>query len=135
MCKDQVTILLADDDPDDQYLLKEAIVLVEPAVYVKVFNNGLELVNYLDGAQYMPPCLIVLDYNMPFVNGLQVLEKIVSDSQLRSIPTIVWSTSNSSLYENQCLTTGALKYIVKPDNSRAFKEIAIQMVDACCGDS
>lgn len=133
MCNEQPTILLADDDVDDQDLLKEAILLAGPAVKLLVFNNGREIIDFLEVNNQGSPCLIVLDYNMPYVNGLQVLEKITGSPRLRTVPTIVWSTSTSPLYQQRCLDTGALKYIIKPNDSRAYNRIAQEMVSICCG--
>jgi CheY-like chemotaxis protein len=132
MCKEQLTIFLADDDPDDQILLQEALIAIDPTVQITLFSDGKQVINYLD-EQSTHPCLIVLDYNMPRYNGLQVLEKIVSDERLKHVPTIIWSTSNSSTHKAECLNTGAIDYIVKPNESRALLQIATQMVQVCKG--
>jgi len=133
MCKDQAIILLVDDDVDDQELLTEEINKLEPSILVKRFNNGMQVMEYLFKKNDEIPCLIILDYNMPVVNGLEVLQKLAHIPHLRNVPKIVWSTSNSSLYQNKCLQTGALKYIVKANDLGGLKKIASEMVEACCG--
>ncbi|SFW88163.1 response regulator [Chitinophaga sancti] len=131
MCKDQITILLVDDDIEDQTLLSEAIHKIAPAVCVKLFNNGPEVLQYLSSREDDKPCLIILDYNMPGITGLQVLERIGQIHKFVSIPKIVWSTSNSHHFRTQCLNAGALKYIVKPQNLHDLNQIAADIIDTC----
>lgn len=133
MCKDQTTILLVDDDVDDQVLLKEEINKLEPSILVKVFNNGMQVMEYLYKKEEKLPCLIILDYNMPVITGLEVLQKLAGIPHFRDVPKIVWSTSNSATYQNKCLQTGAFKYIVKANDMRGIEKIALEMVAACCG--
>jgi len=133
MCKDQAIILLVDDDVDDQELLTEEIHKLEPAILVKQFYNGMQVMEYLFKMEKEPPCLIILDYNMPVVSGLEVLEKLAKVPHLQNVPKIVWSTSSSSAYQNKCLQTGALKYIVKANDLHGLRKIASEMVTACCG--
>ncbi|OMP76633.1 MULTISPECIES: response regulator [unclassified Chitinophaga] len=131
MCKDQITILLVDDDIEDQTLLSEAIHKIAPAICIKLFNNGSEVLHYLSSREDDTPCLIVLDYNMPGINGLQVLERIGEIHRLTSIPKIVWSTSNSHHFRTQCLNAGAFRYIVKPQNLQDLNQIAADIIDTC----
>ncbi|OQP40766.1 hypothetical protein A4H97_14195 [Niastella yeongjuensis] len=132
MCKDQAIILLVDDDVDDQELLTEEIHRLEPSILVKQFYNGMQVMEYLFSMQKEPPCLIILDYNMPVVSGLEVLEKLAAIPYLQHVPKIVWSTSSSQTYQHKCLQTGALKYIVKANDMHGLKRIASEMVAACC---
>lgn len=131
MRQDPITILLADDDLDDQELLKEAIISIDPSINVLLFNNGLEVTDYLFIMQGPLPNLILVDYNMPVVSGLEVLERIAGDDRLKGIPTLVWSTSNLLLHKTQCLNNGALKYIVKPSSWPGMQEVAIEIIDTC----
>jgi CheY-like chemotaxis protein len=133
MCKDQAIILLVDDDADDQELLTEEINKLEPSILVKQFYNGMQVMEYLFKMEKEPPCLIILDYNMPVVSGLEVLEKLANVPHLRNVPKIVWSTSSSLTYQHKCLQTGALKYIVKANDMHGLTKIASEMIAACCG--
>ncbi|WP_343672800.1 response regulator [Chitinophaga sp.] len=130
MSKDHITILLVDDDIEDQALLTEAIHKIAPAVCIKLFNNGSEVLQYLSDKEEDTPYLIILDYNMPGINGLQVLERMREFHRLVSVPKIVWSTSNSHHFKTQCLNAGALKYIVKPQNLHDLNQIAADIIDA-----
>ena len=133
MCKDQAIILLVDDDVDDQELLTEEINNQDPSILVKRFNNGMQVMEYLFQMEKEPLCLIILDYNMPVVSGLEVLQKLAKIPHLQNVPKIVWSTSSSLAYQNKCLQTGALKYIVKANDMDGLKNIASEMIAACCG--
>jgi CheY-like chemotaxis protein len=132
MCKEKAIILLVDDDEDDQDLLTEEINKLEPAILVKQFYNGMQVMEYLFKMEKEIPCLIILDYNMPLITGLEVLQKLANVPHLRHVPKIVWSTSSSSAYQHECLQTGALKYIVKANDMVGLKKIASEMVAACC---
>jgi CheY-like chemotaxis protein len=132
MCKDQALILLVDDDVDDQELLIEEINKLEPSILVKAFNNGMQLLEYLFKNEERLPCLIILDYNMPVVSGLELLQKLALSPHLQNVPKIVWSTSNSPVYQDRCMQTGALKYIVKANDLSGLNRIATEMIAACC---
>jgi CheY-like chemotaxis protein len=77
------------------------------------------------------PSLIVLDYNMPNMNGAEVLEQLCKDPRYQGIPKIVWSTSNNSSYIRECLEKGATSYLVKPATHKTLQEQAAQMLKMC----
>ena len=70
MAEHNPVILLAEDDPDDQELIRIAFSEVEGNYQLQVVNDGKEALEYLKAAAQLP-CLIVLDYNMPELNGAQ----------------------------------------------------------------
>lgn len=136
------TILMADDDPDDQMLVKEAfdeVYLRNPLVLV---NDGEELMDYLhrrgeysslEGQPY--PGLILLDLNMPKKDGREALKEIKSDKDLRRIPVIVLTTSKAEEDILKSYDLGANSYIVKPvklknlmDVSRMLGEYWVEIV-------
>ncbi len=96
-----LTILLADDDPDDRMLAAEALAEAEVSNQLICVEDGAELLDYLMGsgafADDPPPLpgLILLDLNMPRVDGREALAKIKSDSALRRIPVVVLTTSQA----------------------------------------
>jgi CheY-like chemotaxis protein len=77
------------------------------------------------------PSLIVLDYNMPNMNGAEVLEQLCKDSRYKKIPKIVWSTSNNSSYIKECMEKGATSYFVKPATHKTLQEQAEEMLKMC----
>jgi CheY-like chemotaxis protein len=126
------TILLAEDDLDDQYLMQEAFKKIDATIVMKMVSNGREAINYLLSAPDKElPCLIVLDYNMPEATGLEVLQRIADEKRLRNIPKIVFSTSSSVYNVNECLSRGANAYMVKPALFNDLIKIANQMLQMC----
>jgi CheY-like chemotaxis protein len=119
------TILLAEDDIDDQELLSDAFSEIDPSVQLISFSTGRKFLSYLENlADNEIPALIILDYNIPEINGAEILKIIEEDSRYRSIIKLVWSTSNSPMYENSCLSLGAKAYLVKPSNISDLTELA-----------
>jgi CheY-like chemotaxis protein len=126
------TILLADDDPDDQELILHAFSKVGPSFNLHIVNDGKEVIEFLSASSDNKlPCLIVLDYNMPELNGAQVLQKLSKENRYKNIPKVVLSTSNNPKYIQDCLGKGADAYRVKPDNFNQLVIIAKEMMALC----
>lgn len=122
-------ILLAEDDIDDQELLAEAFSEIDPAIQLDSFSTGKKFLNYLEELPDSEiPNMIILDYNIPEINGAEILEKLESDKRYQHVIKLVWSTSNSAMYENSCLSLGAKAYLVKPSNITALRDLAKKML-------
>lgn len=113
-------VLVADDDPEDCILLKDALEEVEADVDIRFFSDGAELMNYLhlcDGSLDCHagprPDLILLDLNMPRKDGFEVLEEIKAEPQLRYIPVVVLTTSKSAEDRHRSYELGASSFITK----------------------
>lgn len=129
MFQNQKLILLADDDQEDLELLSEAILQIEGSIKIHTVSNGSMVMDYLQKATDKElPSLIVLDYNMPNMNGAEVLDQLCNDSRYEKIPKIIWSTSNNSNYIKECLEKGATSYFVKPATHKNLQEQAEQML-------
>jgi CheY-like chemotaxis protein len=125
-------IFLAEDDVDDQELLIEALSRFVPAMKVQTAANGKKAVNPLLGfAPHDIPCLIILDYNLPEVNGGEILKLLAAESRFATVPKVVWSTSNSPLYRQICLDLGARAYFVKPSDIKGIEQMAQDMLVFC----
>lgn len=125
-------ILLAEDDIDDQELLTDAINNLDSSIKVYAISNGNKAVAYLEALKDEAlPQLIVLDYNLPEMNGEEILEKLSKNKRYDIIPKIVWSTSNSALYKTKCLQLGAKAYMVKPSDFSGIEDLAKQMLEFC----
>ncbi|HXB91698.1 MAG TPA: response regulator [Puia sp.] len=125
-------ILLADDDPEDQELLKEALAQKEPDLDITSVWDGQEVLSYLGSCpDNALPCLILLDYKMPVLNGAEVLESLCRDPRLASIPKVVWSSSNQKEYVDNCITNGALQFFIKPNSQNELKKIADLLLVLC----
>ena len=125
-------ILLGEDDADDEELLKELFASVDGAFSLVFINNGRKLVEYLDSAPDDGlPCLIVLDYNMPELNGEEILKELQKKPRFTHIPKIIWSTSQRDAYRKRCLDAGADDYIIKPASVNELLESIRYMISIC----
>ena len=125
-------ILLGEDDPDDQEMLTEVFSSIDKSFILFFVNNGSEVVSALEKLHdNQMPCLIVLDYNMPGLNGADILKEINTNSRYQNIPKVVWSTSSSELFKKTCLEMGAVDYIIKPNSNNDLVKIARYMLSIC----
>jgi CheY-like chemotaxis protein len=121
-------ILLGEDDEDDQDFLKEALHSIDHTYRFKAVSNGRNLLSFLEELEDGNlPDLIVLDYNLPVLNGAEILKILKDHDRYLSIPKIVWSTSKSPVFRADCLSVGASDYIVKPTDVATFAEVAKYM--------
>lgn len=128
----QKFILLGEDDPDDQEMLKDVFASIDNSFILCFVNNGKEVLSALKKLQdNQMPCLIVLDYNMPGLNGADILKEIGCNKRYEHIPKVVWSTSASEKFKQTCLQLGAADYIIKPFNNADLEKIARYMLSIC----
>lgn len=106
-------ILLAEDDPDDQYLFTEALDNLDIRERPVLLGNGQEVLNYLRQAIVLPD-LIFLDINMPIKDGLTALSEIRAMAELKDLPVIVFSTTASPTSVETAWKLGATRYATKP---------------------
>ena len=125
------TILLVEDDEDDQLLLLHAFADADPNFRVHAVSSGLLALKYIDNEVNDLPCLIVLDYNMPGMHGVEVLRELNRREKCKDIPKIVFSTSNSTRYAEESTKGGAKFYIVKPSLYTSLIEHAKHMMSLC----
>lgn len=88
-------VLYADDDPDDLELVGDAFASYAHAITLITFANGVELMDFLEqrSSDCPTPCLIILDINMPRLNGKEVLKRLRSNQAYSDIPVVLFSTS------------------------------------------
>ena len=125
-----ITILMADDDPDDRELTKEAFAEARLANDVRFVEDGVELMDYLhrrgryaDSADSPRPGLLLLDLNMPRKDGRQCLAEIKADPKLRGIRVIVMTTSKAEEDIVRSYELDASSYITKPVTFDALVEV------------
>ncbi len=126
------TICLADDDPDDRELLLDAFQKLTDSHHLKAVNSGKELLEFLsvmDDSEL--PCLIVLDYNMPGLDGKQVLVYLQNKSRYQHIPKVIYSTSNSFKDKQEFLSIGASEYLTKASSPKEILNSARKMLSFC----
>ncbi|MEF8797166.1 MAG: response regulator [Salinivenus sp.] len=122
-------ILLAEDDPDDRMLTRRAIVESRMETTIAAVTNGEELMEYLtrkgpygDEAEAPRPDLILLDLNMPRMDGREALREIKSDTNLRRIPVVVLTTSEAEQDILQSYDLGVNAFVTKPVSFDALAE-------------
>ena len=124
--------MLGEDDVDDQELLTEVFSSVDASFRLLFVDSGKHIVALLEKLHDdQLPCLIVLDYNMPGLNGADILKELNEYSRYATIPRIIWSTSGSDTFKNKCLELGAVDYVIKPSNMKGLVEAAQYMLSIC----
>jgi len=109
-------ILVVDDDKEDHFIMQDYFRDFGIDDKVRFVENGKNAIQYLeevDKDEFLPH-LIVLDLNMPILNGTQTLVQIKQTPRYRNIPVIIFSTSENETEKRKCLSFGAVDYMVKP---------------------
>jgi CheY-like chemotaxis protein len=115
-----ITILIADDDPEDRMLAEEALRESRLVNDIRFVDDGEDLLDYLHnrgkyaGADNPLPDMILLDLNMPRMDGREALKVIKSDPNLRRIPVIVLTTSKAEEDIYRTYDLGVNSFIIKP---------------------
>lgn len=128
-----IELLLVDDDQSDIYLAKRAFKKCRTPLKIQVARHGEEALSLLrrEGAhgEARRPDLIFLDLNMPRMNGHEFLEAMKADDDLRSIPIIVMSMSESDVDMLESYRLQASAYVSKPIELEAFTEVIRSVED------
>lgn len=129
--KQNKVILYVDDDADDREFLSHAIHRVSPATEVVLAENGVKALHYLqDHQQSQLPCLIILDLNMPYLDGRETYERMRQRPELQKVPTIVF-TSSMNPNDKALFHSFGVEFISKPDDLARLDAIATRMVERC----
>lgn len=130
MSANPVIILLAEDDPDDQYLINEALEENQLNTRMYVVDDGEELLDYLnrrgkyqDSLKWPMPNLILLDLNMPRKDGREALREIKADPKLRHIPIVALTTSQADDDIARTYDSGISGYITKPPSFTGLRDV------------
>lgn len=111
-----IKILVVDDDKEDHMILQEYFSDSNIDKEVLFVENGVRALEYLEkiSDDSALPKLIVLDLNMPLLNGTQTLLQLKQNLRWKNIPVIIYSTSESENEKRKCMSFGAIDYLVKP---------------------
>jgi len=121
-------ILLVEDDRVDAMTVKRALKDLNVTNLLVHTPNGKEAFEYLTGEGNERPCIILLDLNMPKMNGVELLKIIKADDVFKKIPVVVLTTSRDTEDKFETFGLSAAGYIVKPANYKKFVE-AIRTID------
>ncbi|MCB9032990.1 MAG: response regulator [Chitinophagales bacterium] len=123
MTNKPMQIVLADDDEDDRLFFSDAIDEIKMNTITKLFNDGVELMNYLTQVDVILPHIIFLDLNMPKKNGMECLEDIRNNANLKDLVIAIYSTSASEIDIENTFVHGANVYINKPTDFSKLKSL------------
>lgn len=124
-----INLLLADDDFDDTLFFKEAIKGISKPVNIVTVKDGEQLMRYLNENPDTLPRLLFLDLNMPRKNGYDCLREIKNNEKLKSLPVIIYSTSDEKEVIKLLYREGAQFYIQKPDSFSKLKAVVKKAID------
>ena len=115
-------ILIADDDQDDRLLMEMAFGELGFSGDIFLVNNGLEVLDYLDAIalDLHLPSLIVLDLNMPLLNGKETLLQLKNNIRYKNIAVIIHSTTKNEKERASCFELGAVDFLMKSSNFEQY---------------
>ncbi len=132
MIKDDQTplhIMLADDDEDDRNFFNDAINDLKISNKLTIFNNGKDLMDYLEHPETVLPDILFLDLNMPCKTGNECLKDIRSNPKFKDISIAIYSTSSSDKDIEETFVGGANIYIKKPNDFTKLKKVLKEVVN------
>ncbi|MET7951683.1 response regulator [Micromonospora sp. NBC_00821] len=131
-----VRILVVDDDPGDVLMIEEALADSDVEKIIDVVSDGEEAMEFLRAEgrheQARRPDVILLDLNMPRMDGRQVLGAVKQDEDLRTIPIVVLTTSNADTDIVGSYTLQANAYVTKPIDLDDFNDV-VRRIDEFFG--
>lgn len=123
-------ILIAEDDEDDRMLLTSAFEESKVSEKIIFVSNGAEVLEHFQKIEFenqdLYPSLLILDMNMPKVNGKQVLTELNVKSYFNQFNTVMFSTTSCENEINNCIELGISKYFVKPTGYKALLDVVNQ---------
>ena len=121
--KNKRPILLAEDDRVDVLTIQRALKEIKVTNRLDVVVNGEEALRFLRDPAHERPCLILLDLNMPKMNGIEFLKEFKKDEHLKMIPVVVLTTSREERDKVESFNNGVAGYMIKPVDYKQFVEV------------
>lgn len=114
------TILLVEDDQVDQMTIKRALQEINVLNPLRITNNGEEALEFLRDEKNPKPAIILLDMNMPKMNGIEFLRVVKQDEILKRIPVVMLTTSSEEQDKIESYSLGVAGYMIKPVDYHQF---------------
>lgn len=132
----QAELVLVEDDPDDRFMIARALHRLRPQLRLAMVRDGVELIDHL--SQRRPGCLprlVLLDLNMPRMDGGEVLAWVKADAAFRDLAIVVLSTSVEAQDRERTRALNAAGFISKPDGIGQLIELLEGLLDQYLGPS
>ena len=123
MMNSKKPILLVEDDKVDAMTVKRSLREIHVTNDVVVAGNGEDALQFLRQPNAELPCIILLDLNMPKMNGLELLQIIKKDHSLKKIPVVVLTTSKNDQDKFESFDLGVAGYMIKPVDYQQFVDV------------
>ena len=124
----EVTILLVEDDPGHARLIEKNLRRSNITNEIIKVGDGQQALDYLfsegeyAGGEYASPLLVLLDLNLPVLDGYQVLKRMKADERTRRIPVIILTTTDDAREVTRCYELGCNVYVTKPVDYEQFSD-------------
>ncbi|GAB3697993.1 response regulator [Spirosoma flavus] len=119
-------VLLVDDDEDDRFLLQEVFRQYCPEWQLRCIEDNEQLINTLTNSSVLP-ALILLDLNMPFMGGFEMLQALKAMPDYRTIPAVMLTTSDQHSDRQKALELGADDFLTKPATLNQFNQLILKI--------
>ncbi|MBN2322796.1 MAG: response regulator [Spirochaetes bacterium] len=116
-------ILLAEDDSVDVMMIKRALAELHVVNKLEVAENGEAALDYLHDSERELPSIILLDLNMPRMNGIEFLREVKKDHILRRIPVVILTSSDEERDKTESFDLGVAGYMLKPVDYKQFVDV------------
>lgn len=120
-------LLIVDDDQDDLDIFTEAFVRDIHGYHVEHATGGKAVLEFLEKAPELP-LVLILDYQMPDLNGPEVLRHLAANARYRKLTKVMWSTSRRIKDMEDCKHLGATHYLIKPSDNKELTNMIRQMM-------
>jgi CheY-like chemotaxis protein len=118
----EVTILLVEDDLGHARLIEKNLRRSNIANEIITVSDGQQALDYVSGSERPSPLLVLLDLNLPVLDGYQVLERMKAGERTRCIPVVVLTTTDDHREMSRCYDLGCNVYVTKPVDYQQFSE-------------
>ena len=124
----EVTILLVEDDPGHARLIEKNLRRSNITNDIVIITDGQQVLDYLfgkgeyAGGEHASPLLVLLDLNLPVLDGYQVLQRMKADDRTKCIPVVILTTTDDAREVSRCYDLGCNVYVIKPVDYAQFSE-------------
>lgn len=128
MLKGQPSILIVENDPIDILIFKRVLADMGYRLPVEFISDGERALRMLENPDQLTPWLILLDLNIPKINGIEFLSRVKKNDRLKWIPVVIVSSSENPDDIISCVNQGACGYLLKEFEYAAFRESVIAAI-------